>query len=274
VQNEVDPGDLSSASKVTFLTVNLTGDKVDPKSKQGQFIPQAPSFPPYLADITSAEVTGKKKLMFATVGPPAGPPNPPKHTIDGKSFDGEVGAVVLLNTVEEWTVMNTTPNISHPFHIHINPFQVVEVFEPNATINDPATGQPVNKYVFDRSDLKVAGQCLLDRFNSDTWKPCDAPEVVTNRIWWDVFPIPSGRKVNTKAKLTTDPATGKPTVVLDSNGKVVYEQVTVPGYFKMRSRFVDYAGYYVLHCHILAHEDRGMMTIVEVAPSRTPYSHH
>jgi FtsP/CotA-like multicopper oxidase with cupredoxin domain len=49
--------------------------------------------------------------------------------------------------------------------------------------------------------------------------------------------------------------------------------VTVPGYFKMRSRFVDYAGQYVLHCHILAHEDRGMMTVVEVVPFTTPYSH-
>jgi hypothetical protein len=37
----------------------------------------------------------------------------------------------------------------------------------------------------------------------------------------------------------------------------------------MRSNFVDCAGYYVLHCHILAHEDRGMMTVVEVAPLLT-----
>ena len=47
----------------------------------------------------------------------------------------------------------------------------------------------------------------------------------------------------------------------------------VPGYFKMRSRFVDFAGQYVLHCHILAHEDRGMMTVVEVVPFTTAYSH-
>jgi hypothetical protein len=31
---------------------------------------------------------------------------------------------------------------------------------------------------------------------------------------------------------------------------------------------------HVIHCHILAHEDGGMMTVVEVAPSRSPYSHH
>ena len=49
--------------------------------------------------------------------------------------------------------------------------------------------------------------------------------------------------------------------------------ILVPGYFKMRSRFVDYSGQYVIHCHILAHEDRGMMTIVEVVPFTTAYSH-
>ena len=51
--------------------------------------------------------------------------------------------------------------------------------------------------------------------------------------------------------------------------------VTIPGYFTMRSRFVDFTGQYVLHCHILAHEDRGMMQLVEVAPLLTsPFTHH
>ena len=46
--------------------------------------------------------------------------------------------------------------------------------------------------------------------------------------------------------------------------------IKVPGYFKMRSRFVDFSGLYVMHCHILAHEDRGMMTVVQVAPLTPP----
>ena len=50
--------------------------------------------------------------------------------------------------------------------------------------------------------------------------------------------------------------------------------IKVPGYFKMRSRFVDFAGLYVMHCHILAHEDRGMMTVVQVAPLKAPVEHH
>ena len=48
----------------------------------------------------------------------------------------------------------------------------------------------------------------------------------------------------------------------------------IPGYFKMRSRFVDYPGDFVTHCHILAHEDRGMMTVVRVVPLQAPLSHH
>ena len=87
--------------------------------------------------------------------------------------------------------------------------------------------------------------------DQSTWRDCHN---VTQRFgtWWDVFPIPAGRP------LLQDGA-----------------QVIIPGYFRMRSRFVDYPGLYVLHCHILAHEDRGMMTIVEVMkPRQAPPRHH
>jgi hypothetical protein len=44
----------------------------------------------------------------------------------------------------------------------------------------------------------------------------------------------------------------------------------------MRGRFVDFAGAFVLHRHILAHEDRGMMTIVAVGvpPGGLSNLHH
>lgn len=176
--------------------------------------------------------------------------------------------------------MNATGGISHPFHIHINPFQVVEVFDPNEALIDPKTGKaPINlktrkpyvdpqtnkpavKYAFHPKNL-APGQCYLNpNADPNDWKPCDPPTVTKNLIWWDVFPIPSAYAP------TTDAAGKKP--LLNSKG----QPVQVPGFFKMRSRFVDYTGYYVIHCHILAHEDRGMMTVVEVAPARSPYSHH
>ena len=56
------------------------------------------------------------------------------------------------------------------------------------------------------------------------------------------------------------------------------QSTVVPGYFKMRSQFVDFTGQYVVRCHILSHEDRGMMTVVEVVPfttaSRTSSGRH
>ena len=122
----------------------------------------------------------------------------------------------------------------------------VGLLDPNEVLPN---GTP--RYIF--GGAPAAGQCLLDLANPASWKPCDSGPN-TNLIWWDVFPIPTARAVFT--------------------GAAPNAQVTVvPGYFKMRSRFVDYTGQYVIHCHILAHEDRGMMTIVEVVPFRTPYSH-
>jgi FtsP/CotA-like multicopper oxidase with cupredoxin domain len=248
VQYEVDPSDLSTAALNTLLQISVDGDKVT--GNQAKFIPAAPSFPPFLADIQDSEIKGTKRIVFASQPPKLGP----QHTIDGKQFGGEVGAVVLLNQAEEWTVVNETygPLISHPFHIHLNPFQITEVFNPNATVPDPSDPtKTLGKYVFSSADKKSDQQCVLDLADSSTWKECNIKKE-TNMIWWDVFPIPSGRTVKT------------------SDGKTY----NIPGYFKMRSRFVDYAGFYVLHCHILAHEDRGMMTIVEVAPLQSPYSHH
>ena len=37
-----------------------------------------------------------------------------------------------------------------------------------------------------------------------------------------------------------------------------------PTSITFRSRFVDFKGAYVLHCHMLVHEDMGMMQLVEV----------
>ena len=269
VQNEVDPQDLATANMITLLSVNVSGTPVDPNSKGAKFIDHAPYFPPFLRDISDGEITGTKKIVFASTGP--GKNN--THTIDGEKFDGDVGVVVLLNKAEEWKVVNETyaAPISHPFHIHINPFQISEIFDPNEIligrngkpVIDPISKKPVNKYVFQGGIRRLPGQCYLDPFGDpDDWKPCGPKETNKNGVWWDVFPIPSGRTVTT-SRTRVDPATGKRVPIT----------VNVPGYFKMRSRFVDFAGQYVIHCHILAHEDRGMMTIVEVAPARTPYSH-
>jgi FtsP/CotA-like multicopper oxidase with cupredoxin domain len=277
VKHEVDPTDLPTAYRVTLLSVKVTNTS-PVTGPQSQFIPTAPTFPPFLADIGDKEVMGTKTIVFASTPPQQPPTQPAMHTIDGQKFGDQTGAVVLLNQVEEWRIENRTygPLISHPFHIHVNPFQVVEVFDPNAAlvtnprtgfpVNDPKTNQPYPKYVVDSTGQQplqtVDGhtQCRINPFDPATWKPCDAAPS-TNRIWWDVFPIPSGLAPQAgKNQPLINPNTGQP--------------VLIPGYFKMRSRFVDFPGYYVMHCHILAHEDRGMMTIVEVVPLTPPVTQH
>jgi FtsP/CotA-like multicopper oxidase with cupredoxin domain len=235
-----------------LMSVEIAGNPPE-NMRQREFLTEAPPQPVFLADISDEEVrySPRRTLTFDSKGFS----QPMQHTINGEQFSDEIGVSVFLGTAEEWKVENTTIAnvIDHPFHIHINPFQVVEVFDPHEMVRD-AAGNFVNKYLLgigqeDLPDPTI--QCALDADDPDTWKDCHNVET-PNGIWWDVFAIPSG--------LSATRSDGTP--------------VTIPGYFRMRSRFVDYPGLYVLHCHILAHEDRGMMTIVEVRPQTSPVEHH
>ncbi len=95
-----------------------------------------------------------------------------------------------LDTVEEWTLINES-EYDHPFHIHVNGFQVMSV-----------DGRPV-------------------RANGHQ----------------DVVNIPKQHI---------------------ENGKLVDGRVVI------RQRYKDYTGWFVFRCHILEHEDVGMMAAVQV----------
>lgn len=139
---------------------------------------------------------------------PGPKPFPPHFMINGKQF-GDSGPIVdqcmPLNGLQDWVLENYTSAIAHPFHIHINPFQVIKIETPTAQ-NTYSTYTPANNY-----------------------------------IWQDVIAIP--------------PA------VISADGS----QIT-PGRITIRQTYLDFTGTYVLHCHILAHEDRGMMQLVRVVP--------
>ena len=231
---------------VPLLWVEVSG-----QGPEMQLIPKeklAP-LPPYLADITDDEVKNSHRppIVFAS----GGPGSKTQHTIDGVQFsetdESKWVKVDNLNTAEEWKIVNNTSfqPIDHPFHIHINPFQITEVFDPNQVLPGG-----IYKYVLIPGVQLKPGQCYIDPKNPDTWKPCDNTPS-TQRVWWDVFPIPSGRIAIGADGNTINGPDGNP--------------IVIGGYFKLRSRFVDFPGVFVLHCHILAHEDRGMMTIVAVA---------
>jgi FtsP/CotA-like multicopper oxidase with cupredoxin domain len=267
VQHDVDPSDLRSASPVVLLQIRVRSDAPPATGPRAQFIPTAPKQPAFLTNITNEEVASTianpRVIRFASTPPNFGgtPPSYAMHTINNQKFNENNDPIAVdLNTVEEWKIVNETygPPVAHPFHIHINPFQIVEVFDPNAT-TVTARGRTVPKYVLTDPPFPDV-QCRLDPQDQATWKDCHNKDSDTApRIWWDVFPIPSGRTV--------------------PNANNPGQPVNIPGYFRMRSRFVDFGGRYVLHCHILAHEDRGMMAIVHVtrpgeAPESGLFKHH
>jgi FtsP/CotA-like multicopper oxidase with cupredoxin domain len=309
-----------------LMTVDVSGDPVthngEPLSKPMPFPLEgkAPNQPKFLADITDAEWAGNNYVARKFIFDSKAPQTDQQHTINGVQFKDTLGRAnvqVVLRAVEEWTIENTTTSsnkgkhpfalIDHPFHIHVNPYQITEVFDPNENLADPETGtllaqlevmdkqrRPVldgngnpqiksqeacdklsddthcetigvPRYVTDKAKLSDPQnpfrmrQCFLNPADKSTWSvagACGPQPPQSNLIWWDTFAIPSARVV---------PPTG--------NRPLAFE-VIIPGYFKMRSRFVDYHGTYVMHCHILIHEDRGMMFTVSVLPPPALMVHH
>jgi suppressor of ftsI len=105
--------------------------------------------------------------------------------INGKQFNAtHVTYVAKLGTTEEWVIKNAARE-EHPFHIHVNDFQVMAV-----------NGKP----------YQARGE-------------------------QDVVPLPSGGEV------------------------------------RIRMHFNRFVGTTVFHCHILAHEDNGMMGIIDISRS-------
>jgi suppressor of ftsI len=107
--------------------------------------------------------------------------------INGEVFDPtKTNVAPIVNTVEEWTLRNATDE-EHPFHIHVNDFQVISV-----------NGRPYHA-----------------------------------RNLQDVVIIPK-------------------------------KQGDKPGEVVIRIPFDHFTGHFVFHCHILGHEDAGMMMTVQV----------
>ena len=278
-KTDPDPG-------TPLLTVAVTGQP--PASRQQmQFIPAAPQQPAFLADITDQELSppnpnvSAKTLVFNSKKGGPTVPQAAQHTINGQQFStvGDNALVnVALNVAEEWTISNTTAKppgpglIDHPFHIHINPFQITEVFDPNENLTD-ANGviigrfdtksqktEPIPRYLLpgDTPDPVYGNrQCVLDPNNPEQnpSAACPLPPAGTHLVWWDVF-ADSLRTVGpdrARTRTTSSRATSR----------CAAASSTIPGL-------------YVLHCHILIHEDRGMMFRVKVGndPSVTVLQHH
>jgi FtsP/CotA-like multicopper oxidase with cupredoxin domain len=133
-----------------------------------------------LPDITAKELTRKApvQVKFERINN--------FFTINESCFD--INKVLpefskKLGDVEQWEILNYTGS-PHPFHIHVNAFQLVD-----------ENGNP--------------------------------------GVWHDTILVPA-------------------------------QKGTEPGKVTFRTRFERFDGKFVLHCHILPHEDEGMMQLVEI----------
>ena len=181
---------LNPATPQTLATVTVTASS-DPVTPAGD---PPTSLTGKDHDLSNAQnVIPRPPFVFSYTGPG----EKFQALINGVAFsDGMVPPVSpILNTVEEWTLQNTT-NDDHPFHIHVNGFQVMSV-----------NGQP---YAANGHQ--------------------------------DIVNIPKQSK--------QDPN--------DPNSP------TVPGQVVIRNAFKDFPGWFVYHCHILNHEDFGMMATIQV----------
>lgn len=136
-----------------------------------------------LPSVTDEEIAGRTpQKVFFDIDILA---KPFRFEVCGKTFDPASPPRSLeLGKADEWIVKSSLI-AGHPFHIHVNPFEVI----------DEKTGE---------------------------------------RYWKDTLLIKPGRTV------------------------------------RLRTRYETFDGDFVLHCHILDHEDQGMMELVRIAPGPQP----
>ncbi|MFE7631369.1 multicopper oxidase family protein [Kocuria sp. NPDC057446] len=168
------PGDGPGTDEpVDLLTFQVTGDRVrDPGP-----VPPGPS----LRDLRDEPPAARRTLDFAmgmgmgmgmggTMGGMRGPGAMASFTIDGRGFDPErTDQQVRAGTVEEWTLVNSSP-MDHPVHLHVWPVQVVteggrEVPEPRwlDVVNVPAFGEVTVRVAFDDFTGRTVYHChILD----------------------------------------------------------------------------------------------------------------
>jgi FtsP/CotA-like multicopper oxidase with cupredoxin domain len=159
--------------RTNLATVEVTGPAAQPTTD----LPT--SMNSTAGDLSDAPIAKERRFVFTLDTTGGGF----KAEINGETFKpNKVNVRPTLGTVEQWTLVNHSSE-DHPFHIHVNDFQVMSV-----------NGKP-----YDAHGLQ------------------------------DVVIIPK------------------------QGGKVV-----------IRNPFEDFTGEFVFHCHILGHEDAGMMQTVKV----------
>lgn len=148
-------------------------------------------------------------------------------------------------TAEEWILINNS-DVGHPFHVHINPFFVAEVgvlsYESGKWLIRAQTAESEPQRPVYTSGTK-SGSIV----RGEAGKVMSVQGVVGN--WWDTITIPPHGYVKVKYWINVpnqvENSTTGTVSVTDNDNRT---------------------GIWVYHCHILRHEDRGMMMPIITQP--------
>jgi FtsP/CotA-like multicopper oxidase with cupredoxin domain len=103
----------------TLATVAVQGTAVTPIPPPTTLTPPNNPFD----DLRTEPVAQTRTVVFDNIPQPSGPPD---FVINGALFPNNPVFEPRLGTVEEWTLINNADD-NHPFHIHINDFQVISI---------------------------------------------------------------------------------------------------------------------------------------------------
>jgi FtsP/CotA-like multicopper oxidase with cupredoxin domain len=177
---------------------DLKGETANPDVQHADFfigsLPFPTAFPP-------------NSPAFSQNKPPLGPWSAFGFYINKKIYDpSRVDFTRQVGTTDDWVL--TSKVEPHIFHIHVNPFEVMDV-------------QHAGKSIFGPN-----GECL---------EPPDSVGLQNQYCgMWHTF---------------------KDTVFVQNDYQVM-----------IRTKYDRYIGEFVIHCHILDHEDSGMMTNIQIVP--------
>jgi FtsP/CotA-like multicopper oxidase with cupredoxin domain len=145
----------------------------------------------------------------------------PKFLVNDASYNPSVVNITRqVNTTDDWIL--TAVDSPHIYHIHVNPFEVLDVTYPGPN------GEQIS--IFDEN-----GHCKADQKHD--------PQELANQYctMWHTF---------------------RDTLFVE-NGYQVH----------VRMHYDRYIGEFVIHCHILDHEDAGMMLNIQIVPNLNSPDH-
>jgi FtsP/CotA-like multicopper oxidase with cupredoxin domain len=257
---------LRAQTTFTPLLTVCVDPSLGPKPMAFPNTAQWPPLPNFLNDILAQPP--QPPVAFSMTQTP-GPPDQPgignamnQFFIDNVQYCPDcANKTMTMNVPQEWIITNdSTPQ--HPFHIHTNPHQLVEQgsiingqYVPFLTYNPPVWGDTIALPAVTQASSQGQQGCWNFPAgpianNDAAQQQCSAACAARKMTWYGNW-------------VTTVPGQMSVCQCCPPNGSL--------GYVRIRLLPIDFTGEFVLHCHILGHEDRGMMQNVQVVCPQGPY---